>query len=282
MFEDVGQKLLEARVIDDAALQKAHLSMKNAGGTLTSNLIKVGAVTEEGLGEFLADLYRVPAVDLRKVEADPACVKLLPADVALKFMALPLSRNGRRLTVAMVNPSNIFALDDIKFITGFEVEPVVAPEPALKKALDKYYDQAGTMADVMKGMEEDLEVVEEMEDEASRRQHVDGRRGAGRQADQRAPRPTRCKRGRLATSTSSRSSTSCACATASTARCYEMMKPPLKLQGGAHLAPQDHGRSSTSPSAACRRTAASSSRCGNRVDRLPRLDAARRSSARRS
>jgi type IV pilus assembly protein PilB len=94
-------------------------------------------------------------------------VKLLPADVALKFMALPLSRNGRRLTVAMVNPSNIFALDDIKFITGFEVEPVVAPEPALKKALDKYYDQAGTMADVMKGMEEDLAVVEELEEDAN-------------------------------------------------------------------------------------------------------------------
>ena len=165
MFDDVGQKLLEAQIIDDAALQKAQLSMKNSGGSLSGNLIKVGAISEEGLGDFLSQLYRVPAVDLRKSEADPACVKLLPADVALKFMALPLARNGRRLTVAMMNPSNIFALDDIKFITGFEVEPVVAPEPALKKALDKYYDQAGTMADVMKGMEEDLAVVEESEDE---------------------------------------------------------------------------------------------------------------------
>ncbi len=167
MLDDVGQKLIDARVIDDAALQKAHLSMKSSGGSLSHNLIKVGAISEEGLGDFLADLYRVAAVDLRKVEADPACIKLLPADVALKFMALPLSRNGRRLTVAMVNPSNIFALDDIKFITGFEVEPVVAPEPALKKALDKYYDQANTMADVMKGMEDDLSVVEEIEEETN-------------------------------------------------------------------------------------------------------------------
>ncbi len=166
MFDDVGLKLLEAQVIDETGLSKAHLSMKNSGGSLAANLIKVGAISEEGLGDFLSGLYRVPAVDLKKAEADPACVKLLPADVALKFMALPLARNGRRLTVVMVNPSNIVALDDITFITGLEVDAVVAPEPALKKALDKYYDQAGTMADVMKGMEEDLAVVEETEDEA--------------------------------------------------------------------------------------------------------------------
>jgi type IV pilus assembly protein PilB len=76
-------------------------------------------------------------------------------------MALPVSRGGRKLVVAMANPSNIFAIDDIKFITGYEVEPHVASEAAVKKALDRAYDSAGTMADVMKGMEEDLDVVEE-------------------------------------------------------------------------------------------------------------------------
>jgi type IV pilus assembly protein PilB len=165
VFDDVGQKLLEAKLIDEGALSKAQLQMKNSGGTLTANLVKIGAISEHGLADFLSQLYRVPSIDLTKAEADPACVKLLPADVALKFMALPISRSGRRLTVAMANPTNIFALDDIKFITGFEVEPVVCPEPVLKKALDKYYDQAGTMADVMKGMEEDLAVVEDEEDE---------------------------------------------------------------------------------------------------------------------
>src|SRR5262249_48710313 len=146
LFDDVGQKLLDARLIDESAIQKAELQQKNGGGTFLTNLIKVGAITEEGLSEFLAQLYRVPAIDLKKAEVDPACVKLLPPDVALKFMALPVSRAGRRLTVAMANPTNIFALDDIKFITGFEVEALVAPEPALKRALDKHYDQAGTMA----------------------------------------------------------------------------------------------------------------------------------------
>ena len=140
MFDDMGQKLLEAKLIDETALQKAQLQQKNSGGSLTGNLVKTGAITEEGLAEFMSTLYRVPSIDLKKVEADPSCVKLLPADVALKFMALPISRSGRRLTVVMVNPTNIFALDDIKFITGFEVEPVVAPEPLIKKALDKYYD----------------------------------------------------------------------------------------------------------------------------------------------
>ena len=166
MFDDMGQKLLEAKLIDETALQKAALQQKNSGGSLTGNLVKTGAITEEGLSEFLAQFYRVPAVNLNKVEADPSCVKLLPPDVALKFMALPLSRTGRRLTVVMVNPTNIFALDDIKFITGFEVDAVVAPEPNIKKALDKYYDQAGTMADVMKGMEDDLAVIEDEDEES--------------------------------------------------------------------------------------------------------------------
>jgi type IV pilus assembly protein PilB len=165
LFDDVGQKLLDAKVIDEKAIQKAELQQKSGGGSFVANLIKVGAITEEGLSEFLSTLYRVPAIDLKKVDADPACVKLLPPDVALKFMALPISRAGRRLTVAMANPTNIFALDDIKFITGFEVEAVVAPEPMLKRALDKHYDQAGTMADVMKGMEDDLAVVQDEEEE---------------------------------------------------------------------------------------------------------------------
>ena len=159
MNEDLGQKLLEAKLVDETALSRAQQQQKSSGGTLTGNLLKIGAIREDDLLDFLSQLYRVPAVDLKKVEADPATVKLLPPDVALKFMALPLARTGRRLTVAMANPTNIFALDDIKFITGLEVDPVVAPDAAIRKALDKHYDQAGTMADVMKGMEEEFQIV---------------------------------------------------------------------------------------------------------------------------
>ncbi len=161
MVEDISKKLLQAHLIDENALQKAVLQQKTAGGSITGNLVKIGAVTEAQLLDFLSKLYGCPPIDLVGFEPDPALTRLLPADVATKFMALPVSKSGRKLVVAMANPSNIFALDDIKFITGYEVEPRVASELAVKKALDRAYDSAGTMADVMKGFEDDLAVVEE-------------------------------------------------------------------------------------------------------------------------
>jgi type IV pilus assembly protein PilB len=161
VVEDITQKLLQAHVIDEAALQKATLQQKTSGGSLTGNLVKLGALSEAQLLDFLAQHYGCPAVDLNGFEHDPALTRLLPGDVASKFMALPVSKTARRLVVAMANPANLFALDDIKFITGYEVEPRVATEAALKKAIDRAYDSAGTMAEVMKGMEEDLAVVEE-------------------------------------------------------------------------------------------------------------------------
>ncbi len=163
MHEDISQRLLEARLIDEAALQKAAQQQKNVGGTLTGNLVKIGALTEEALLDFLSRLYGAPSIDLKGFEPDPAITRLVPGEVATKFMALPVSRSGRSLIVAMANPSNIFAIDDMKFITGYEIEARVASEASLKKAIDRAYDSAGTMADVMKGMEDDLAVVEEDE-----------------------------------------------------------------------------------------------------------------------
>jgi type IV pilus assembly protein PilB len=163
--EDVGLKLLEAKVITPDALQKAQLQMKSGGGSITQALIKVGAVTEDGLSKFLSDLYGVASVDLANYTPDPTVTKLIPGDVANKFQIVPISRSGRRLTVAMANPSNIFAIDDIKFITGFEVQPVVAPEAAIKKAIDKAYDSVASFENVMKGMEDEIEVIEEAADD---------------------------------------------------------------------------------------------------------------------
>jgi type IV pilus assembly protein PilB len=161
VMEDIGQRLLKANLIDEGALTKAAQQQKNVGGTLTGNLVKIGAISEEALLEFLGRQFGCPPIDLKNFEPDPAVTRLLPGDLATKFMALPVSRSGRSLVVAMVNPSNIFAIDDMKFITGCEIEPRVASETSLKKAIDRAYDSAGTMADVMKGMEEDLAVVEE-------------------------------------------------------------------------------------------------------------------------
>ena len=161
--EEIPRKLLAAGLIDEDALAQAHQQQKNLGGSITGNLVKIGAVTEEGLLEFLADLYGTLPADLRTFEPDVNLTKLIPGEVASKFMALTIARSGRRLVVAMVNPANLFAIDDIKFITGYEVEARVATESSLKRALDRAYDSAGTMADVMKGMEEDLSVIEEEE-----------------------------------------------------------------------------------------------------------------------
>jgi type IV pilus assembly protein PilB len=164
VHDDIAKKLIEAHLIDPTALTKAQQQMKNVGGGLTATLVKIGAITEESLLEFLANLYRVPSMDLRSVEPDPALTRLLPSEVATKFMALPISRSGRRLIVAMANPTNIFAIDDIKFITGYDVDPHVASEGSLKRALDRAYDSAGTMADVMKSIDDDLAVVDEPEE----------------------------------------------------------------------------------------------------------------------
>jgi type IV pilus assembly protein PilB len=161
VLEDIGKLLLDAQLVDENALSKAALQQKSAGGSLTGNLVKIGALTEETLLGFLARHFGTPSIDLRNFEPDAVLTRLIPGDVASRFMALPVERSGRRLVVAMTNPTNIFAIDDIKFITGYEVEPRVASEAGLKKALDRAYDSASTMADVMKGIEEDLSVVEE-------------------------------------------------------------------------------------------------------------------------
>jgi type IV pilus assembly protein PilB len=161
VHDDIGQKLMEAHLVDEAALAKAAQQQKNLGGSLTSHLLRIGAVSEGDLLDFLSRLYSAPSIDLKNYVPDPALTKLIPGELATKFMALPVARNGRRLVVAMANPSNIFAIDDIKFITGYEVEAHVATEEMIKKAIDRAYDSAGTMADVMKGIEEDLSVVEE-------------------------------------------------------------------------------------------------------------------------
>ncbi len=91
---------------------------------------------------------------------------LIPEDVATRFQVVPVARTGRVLKVAMANPSNIFAIDDIKFITGLEVQPVVCTETEIKGAIDRYYDSADSLKEVLEGLEEDVEIVEEEDDNA--------------------------------------------------------------------------------------------------------------------
>jgi len=160
----IAQKLLESSLISQDQLALALESQQSGGGTLSYNLVKTGAISEMAFAEFMGQVYNVPAVDLDAVSIDGNAVDLIPSDVATKFQVVPLKREGRTLTVAMANPDNIFAIDDIKFITGFDVRPVVATETAIKRCIDRLYDSADSLASIMGEMEEDFEIVEEEED----------------------------------------------------------------------------------------------------------------------
>src|SRR5512147_3296785 len=107
---------------------------KQTGGRLGSILVKLGLLTDEDVTNFLSRQYGVPAINLNYFEIDQAVVKLVPFETAKRYQILPLSRVGASLTIAMVDPTNVFAMDDIKFMTGFNIEPVVASETAIMEA----------------------------------------------------------------------------------------------------------------------------------------------------
>ena len=165
MRDRIAQKLLESSLISQDQLARALESQQSQGGTLSYNLVKTGAISEMAFAEFMGQVYNVPAVDLDMVPIEPSAVDLIPSDVATKFQVVPLKREGRTLTVAMANPDNIFAIDDIKFITGFDVRPVVATETAIKRCIDRLYDSADSLATIMGEMEDDFEIVEDAIDD---------------------------------------------------------------------------------------------------------------------
>src|SRR2546428_656343 len=131
-------------------------------------LVKLGFVDETEVTKMLARQYRMPAVDLSRFEVDPKILKLLPPDIATKYTVLPLKREGRTLTIAIADPNNVTAIEDIKFITRCDIFPVIAGEYTLRNAIDRYYQQSDAqLQELLKGVEaaEELEVVEEAQDE---------------------------------------------------------------------------------------------------------------------
>jgi type IV pilus assembly protein PilB len=138
----LGAMLVSSGLITEDQLQKALAAQKNEGGRLGSILVKMGFVQEDKLMTFLSKQYGVPYVDLGKFEINPVVIKHIPSDVAQKYRIMPINRAGATITIAMVDPSNIFAIDDIKFMTGYNVEAVVATEGAIVEAIKKYYGGA--------------------------------------------------------------------------------------------------------------------------------------------
>ena len=167
----LGDLLIREGLITKEQLDKALQEQKSNGQRLGFNLVKMGFVQETEITKMLARQYRMPAVDLARFEVDPKIVKLIPADVALKHLVLPLKREGRTLTVAMADPTNLSVIDDLKFITRYDIFPVIAGEYTLRMALDKHYEQVDAQLDsLLKDMEEEgeaaeLEVLQQEEEE---------------------------------------------------------------------------------------------------------------------
>jgi len=135
----LGEMLIKAGLISQGQLDKTLEYQRANGGKLGYNLVKLGLVVEEDITRLLSQQYGVPAVAIKDLEVDEAVTKLIPSEVAQKYLIMPISRTGATLTLAMVDPTNVFAMDDIKFMTGYNVEPVVSSEIAIKDAIDKYY-----------------------------------------------------------------------------------------------------------------------------------------------
>jgi type IV pilus assembly protein PilB len=140
----IGELLLKEKRITSEQLQQALNHQKAKGGKLGFNLVKMGFVKDEEITALLSKQYGVPSINLTQFELDPLVIKLIPPDTAHKYQIVPLSRSGATLTIAMTDPTNVFAMDDIKFMTGYNVEPVVASETAVMEAIQRYYPTAAT------------------------------------------------------------------------------------------------------------------------------------------
>jgi type IV pilus assembly protein PilB len=166
----LGELLTKASLITQDQLKEALKSQKSAGGKLGETLIKLGFVSDEDITECLSQQFGVPSINLSHFEIDGSVIKLIPADVARKYNILPVNKTGATITIAMADPTNVFAMDDIKFMTGYNVEPVVASELGIKAAIDNYYGSASAlelkkvMEDLQQSESADLEVMEEDEE----------------------------------------------------------------------------------------------------------------------
>jgi type IV pilus assembly protein PilB len=172
----LGEILLREGLVTREQLAQALAEQKNSKHRLGYVLVKLGLVQELEITKVLARQYRMPAVDLTRFEVDPKILRLVPAEMATKSVVLPLKREGRTLTVAMADPTDLGLLEDLKFITRFDLFPVIAGEYTLRNLIEKHYESSDQqLQSILKDMEtgEDVEVVEEEEDETVTQAQID-------------------------------------------------------------------------------------------------------------
>ena len=139
MAVKLGDLLVKAKLVTPEQVDAALVSQRTEGGKFGEALIRIGAASEQDITETLSQQFGVPSIDLAHFDIDPSIIKVVPGEVARKYGVLPVNKTGATLTIAMSDPTNVFAMDDIKFMTGYNVEPVVASESSLRRAIDKHY-----------------------------------------------------------------------------------------------------------------------------------------------
>jgi type IV pilus assembly protein PilB len=139
MPPQIGELLIKENFITPEQLDAALMHQRHHGGRLGSILIDMGIVDDDDVTSVLSRHYGVPSINLAYFEVDPSLIKLIPIETAQKYLVIPLSRAASTLTIATADPRNVFAMDDIKFLTGLNVEPVVASEASIREALERYY-----------------------------------------------------------------------------------------------------------------------------------------------
>jgi type IV pilus assembly protein PilB len=159
----LGDRLVAEKLITSEQLQRALAEQKGSADKLGTILVRLGFITEDSLVSFLSKQYSIPAITVAQVDPDPDVMKLVPEQIAKKHSVLPIKRMGNTLTLAMADPTNVFALDDVGFMTGLQIQPVVASEAAIRKAFERLYETGASVTDMMSELEEadtDVEVVE--------------------------------------------------------------------------------------------------------------------------
>ena len=164
MAERLGELLVKENIITPDQLKKAIEKQKQEGGRLAANLTRLGFIKESDLTSFISKKYGVPAINLEEFEISPEVIGLVSKEVCAKHTLIPVNRAGSTLIVAMSDPSNIFAIDDIKFLTGYNVEVAVASEEAIKKAVEHYYQIDMDYGAEMDSLMDELEVVGDEDD----------------------------------------------------------------------------------------------------------------------
>src|SRR5215213_2373457 len=139
MSAKLGEILVRENLISPQHLREALDYQREHGGRLGFNLVKLGLISDDMITAVLSRQYGIPSVNLDLFNIEPSVISLIPQEVAQKHSVLPLSRVGATLTLAMVDPTNVFAMDDVKFMTGLNVEPVVVAEGSVQQAIAKYY-----------------------------------------------------------------------------------------------------------------------------------------------